>query len=240
MAADSSHITAMIPARLGSERLARKNLVLLAGEPLIAHAIKASKESGVFDRIVVNSESPIFGEIAKQYSVEFYRRPDQLALSETRSDEVVYDFAVKHVTDVIAWVNPIAPLQSGQELRKVVTHFVKAGLDSLITVKEERVHCNFRGQPLNYTMGEKFARTQDLESIQRFVYSVMMWRRNGFMTEYERHGHAILYGRVGFFPVSQLSSLIVKTEEDIKVCEYVLTGVSQGGKPIAYFTGSAR
>ena len=230
----------MIPARLGSERLPRKNLVLIRGEPLIAHVIKAAKESGVFDRIVVNSESPVFGEIARQYGVEFYRRPDQLAQSDTRSDEVVYDFAVKHVTDVIAWVNPIAPLQPGQELRKVATYFVDAGLDSLITVREERVHCNFQGRPINYTMGEKFARTQDLEPVQRFVYSVMMWRRNGFMTEYERQGHAILYGHVGFFPVSQLSSLIVKTEEDIKICEYILAGIFQGGKPLAYFTDSPR
>lgn len=237
---DSNHITAMIPARLGSERLTRKNLVLLAGEPLIAHVIKTAKGSRVFDRIVVNSEGPVFGKIARRYGVEFYKRPDQLAQSDTRSDEVVYDFALKHVTDVIAWVNPIAPLQPEQELRKVVTHFVEAGLDSLITVREERVHCNFQGQPINYTMGEKFARTQDLEPVQRFVYSVMMWRRNGFVTEYERHGHAVLFGHIGFFPVSQLSSLIVKTEDDIKVCEHILTGIAQGGKPLAYFTNSAR
>lgn len=85
-------------------------------------------------------------------------------------------------------------------------------------------------------MGGKFARTQDLEPIQRFVYSVMMWRRNGFMTEYERHGHAILFGRMGFAPVSQLSSLIVKTEEDIRLCEHVLTGMAQGKNALSYFS----
>ena len=237
MAIDSTHITAMIPARLGSERLARKNLVLLAGEPLIAHSIKVAKASGVFDRIVVNSESPIFGRIAQQHDVDFYRRPEHLATSDTKSDEVVYDFAIQHATDVIVWVNPTSPLQPDHEVREVVSHFVGAGLDSLITVREEQVHCNFRGEPLNYKPGERFAKTQELESVQRFVYSLMMWRRGSFVAEYERQGNAILFGRSGFYPVSQLSSLIVKTEEDIKLCEYILTGLTQRrGEPLVYFS----
>jgi len=237
MTIDSIHITAMIPARLGSERLAKKNLVLLAGEPLIAHAIKAAKASGVFDRIVVNSESPVFERIAHQYDVEFYRRPAHLATSATKSDELVYDFAIHYLTDVIVWVNPTSPLQSGHEVREVVRHFVGAGLDSLITVKEEQVHCNFQGEALNYKQGENFAKTQDLEPVQRFVYSLMMWRRESFVAEYERQGNAILFGHIGFYPVSHLSSLIVKTEEDAKLCEYVLLGLAQKrGEPLTYFS----
>src|SRR3990172_5603854 len=219
MAIDSRHITAMIPARLGSERLAKKNLVLLAGEPLIVHAIKVAQTSGVFDRIVVNSESGIFGRIARQYDVEFYKRAEHLATADTQSDDVVYDFAIHHATDVI------------------VSYFVRAGLDSLVTVKEERVHCNFGGEALNYKLGEKFAKTQDLEAVQRFVYSLMMWRRDPFMAEYERQGHAMLFGRSGFYPVSQLSSLIVKTEEDIRICEHILSGLAQKrGEPLTYFS----
>lgn len=226
----------MVPARLGSERLARKNLALLAEEPLIAYAIKAAKESRAFNRIVVNSEASVFGRIAQQYGVEFYRRPEHLATSATKSDEVVYDFAMHHATDVVVWVNPIAPLQPSQEVREVVSHFVRSGLDSLITVREEQVHCNFRSEPLNYALGEKFAKTQDLEPVQRFVYSLMMWQRNTFLAEYERRGHAILFGRMGFYPVSQLSSLIIKTEEDIRLCEYILIGLAQKrGESLAYF-----
>jgi len=237
MTIDSRHITAMIPARLGSERLAKKNLVLLAGEPLIVHAIKVAQTSGVFDRIVVNSESGIFGRIARQYDVEFYKRAEHLATADTQSDDVVYDFAIHHATDVIVWVNPTSPLQPHHEVREVVSYFVRAGLDSLVTVKEERVHCNFGGEALNYKLGEKFAKTQDLEAVQRFVYSLMMWRRDPFMAEYERQGHAMLFGRSGFYPVSQLSSLIVKTEEDIRICEYILSGLAQKrGEPLSYFS----
>jgi len=234
---DSKHITGMIPARLGSERLARKNLALLAGEPLIVHAIKLAKTSGVFDRIVVNSESSVFARIAEKHGVEFYRRPEHLATAQAKSDEVVYDFAIRYATDVIVWVNPISPLQPDHEVREVVRYFVSAELDSLITVREEQVHCNFRGEALNYKPGGKFAKTQDLEPVQRFVYSLMMWRRDAFVAEYERQRNAILFGRSGFYPVSQMSSLIIKTEEDIKLCEYILTGLAQKrGEPLAYFS----
>jgi CMP-N-acetylneuraminic acid synthetase len=236
MALASNHITAMIPARLGSERLAKKNLALLAGEPLIGHSIRLARASGVFDRIVVNSESSIFEGIAHQYNAEFYKRPERLATSNTKSDDVVYDFATHHATDVIVWVNPIAPLQPCDEVRDVVTHFVNGGLDSLITVREERAHCNFRGAPLNYNPSEEFAKTHELDPVERFVYSLMMWRRDRFIAEYTAQGHALLFGRMGFYPVSHLSSLVVKKEEDLWLCEYILAGLAvKHERALTYF-----
>jgi len=232
----STHITAMIPARMGSQRLPRKNLALLGGEPLIAHAIKAAKNSGVFDRIVVNSEHDAFGHIAALYGVEFYKRPASLATSASKSDDVVYDFMLKHPTDVVAWVNPISPLQPADEVAAVVRRFIAENLDSLITVREEQVHCNFRDEPLNYSTQGKFAKTQDLNPVQHFVYSLMIWRRRTFIETYEQQGYALLFGKIGFFPVSRLSSIIVKREEDIRLCEYILTGMRAiGDQGLQYF-----
>ena len=56
-------IYAMIPARIGSTRLKMKNLALINGKPLIYYAIKAAKDSGVFERIIVNSDSECFSKI---------------------------------------------------------------------------------------------------------------------------------------------------------------------------------
>ena len=50
----------MLPARRGSIRLKQKNLALLNGKPLISYVIEAAKQSGVFERIVLNSEDKIF------------------------------------------------------------------------------------------------------------------------------------------------------------------------------------
>lgn len=228
-------IIAMIPARMGSTRLKKKNLALIAGEPMISYAIQAAKDSGVFSRIVVNSEDQAFGPIAKRYGVEFYLRPPELGSSEARSDEVVLDFMEKIPGDITVWVNSTSPLQTGEEVRAAVEHFQTDKLDSLITVCEEQVHCLYDGRPLNFCEKESFAKTQELRPVQRFVYSIMMWRNQVFKETYQKQGHAIFCGTTGYFPVSKETALIVKTEDDLRLVDYILTGKkSRQGYKVEY------
>ena len=221
---EGQSIIAMIPVRMGSTRLPRKNLALLKSKPLIYYAIEAAKRSGVFDRVMVNSEHPAFAEVARRNKAEFYQRPEELGGSSIKSDDIVYDFMQHNAGDITAWVNPTSPLQTAEEVKNVISYFCKENLDSLVTVCNEQVHCVYDGQPLNFMKEEVFAQTQDLEPVQRFVYSIMMWRNSTFMEHYEKHGCAMLCGSTGYFPVSKMSSLIVKTEEDLRLIEYILTG----------------
>jgi len=224
------NIVAMIPARAGSERLQSKNLRLLDGKPVISYVIEAAKRSGVFWRIVINSDTPVFEEIAARYGVEFYARPPALGSSETKSDDVVADFMDKHPCDIAVWVNPIAPLQPAEEIKAVIEHFAAEKLDSLITVKNEQLHCVFDGRPINFREDELFAKTQDLKPVQSFVYSIMMWRTENFMAHYRRDGFALLSGKVGYFPVCKESTIILKYEEDLQMMEAVLRA-RRGGAP---------
>jgi CMP-N-acetylneuraminic acid synthetase len=218
-------IIAMIPARRGSTRLKAKNLALLNGRPLVSYAIEAAKASGVFDRVILNSEDDIFSGIAKEYGVAFYKRPADFASSTAKSDVVVNDFILSNPCDIVAWVNSTSPLQTGEEIRSVAEYFLKEDLDSLITVRHEQVHALLDGKPLNYQEQEIFAQTQDLKPVGLCVYSVMMWRSKAFCEHYKNNGHAMLCGKVGYFPVSKLSSIIIKREEDLKIAEYIMAGM---------------
>lgn len=222
MSAKKEAIVAMVPAKLGSTRLSMKNLALIKGKPLIYYAIEAARNAGIFDRVVVNAEDAVFGKIAKRYGVEFYLRPRAIVGPTTKTDTVVYDFLQKNPCDIVAWVSPIAPLQPAMEVRQMVEYFVKEKLDSLMTVKDEQVHCVHNDVPVNYRMGEIFARTQDLAPVRAFVYSVMMWRSSTFMKSFREKGHAILCGKVGYFTVSKPSSIIVKKQEDLMLADYML------------------
>lgn len=215
-------ITAMIPAKLGSTRLAMKNLALLGGKPLIYYAIKASKDAGVFSDIVINAEDAVFSKIADRYAVRFYKRPDALVSPTTKTDTVVYDFLKNNRCDIVAWVSPIAPFQPAAEVKGAVEFFIKEKLDSLMTVKNEQVHCVYKGSPVNYRKDAIFAQTQDLMPVQAFVYSVMMWRSETFLRIFEEKGFAILGGRCGFYPVGKLSSIIIKRQEDLILAECAL------------------
>lgn len=219
------NVVAMIPARRGSMRLKAKNLALLNGRPLVSYAIEAAKKSGSFDRIVLNSEDDIFYDIAKEYGVDFYKRSADFASSTAKSDTVVQDFILHNPCDIVVWVNPTSPLQTGEEIKAIIEYFIKEGLDTLITVRNEQVHALLDGNPLNFRQKEVFAQTQDLKPVGLFVYSIMMWKSKTFSAHFKKNGHAVLCGKVGYYPVSKLSAMIIKREEDFKIAEYLLAGM---------------
>ncbi len=226
---------AMIPGRIGSTRLKMKNLALLGGRPLMSYAIEAAKASGVFDRIIVNADHEAFESLAAQYGVDYYLRPTALGSSETRSDEVVYDFMKRYPADAVAWVNPTSPLQTGEEIRVVVQHFHTQQLDSLITVEERFVHGLVNDRPVNFAQDAPFARTQDLAPVQLFVYSVMMWRTATFCRAFQDNGYALLSGRFGVYPVSKATTVLIKTPEDLQMAEALLQAkCGQGPATVRY------
>ena len=142
--------------------------------------------------------------------------------SDAKSDAVVYDFLKKHSCDILAWVNPTSPLQSPEEIRRIIMHFKQCNLDTLITVENKQVHCVFNGKPVNFSLKGQFERTQDLKPIQSFVYSMMMWKKAIFVKHYEKYGFALLCGKIGYFPVCKESSIIIKTKEDLQMAEAYL------------------
>ena len=66
---------AVIPARSGSKGLIDKNIRPLRGLPLMAYSIQAAQESGIFEEIMVSTDSEKYAEVAMAYgaSVPFLR-----------------------------------------------------------------------------------------------------------------------------------------------------------------------
>lgn len=71
---------AVIPARGGSKRIARKNIRPFAGKPMIAHAIEAALACKAIDRVIVSTEDDEIAAIASALGAEVpFRRPADLA-----------------------------------------------------------------------------------------------------------------------------------------------------------------
>ena len=209
-------IIAMVPARIGSQRLKKKNLALINNKPLVYYAINAAKKSKIFDKIFINSDDKIFSKVAKKFNVEFYLRPKHLGSSNTKSDDIVFDFLNNFDCDIL--VNSIAPLQTASEIKKVVNFFKKGKYNSLITANEFKYHGIINNRPINFKRGDKFSKTQDLTPIDLMVYSLMMWKSKSFKKAYKEKKGTILHGKVGFYNVSRLSGLIVKNKlEDTSI-----------------------
>ena len=227
-------ILAMIPARIGSQRLKKKNLALINKKPLIEYVIQSAKKTNIFDKIYINSDDKIFKKIALKNNINFYLRNKKFGSSNTKSDDVVYDFLINNKCDIIAWVNPIAPLQEPKEIKKVINFFIKKKLNSLITTNKFKNHAIYKSKPLNYKTKERFAKTQDLKPIEIMVYSIMMWKADTFIKAYKKNKKAILHGKVGYYPVSKFSGIIVKDKTDLEIVSTILK-ISKKNNLIKYF-----
>lgn len=83
-------IIALIPARSGSVRVPDKNIRILGGHPLIAYTISAAIQSGVFDTVLVSTDSKEYAEIARHYGAEVpFLRPGDIAGSKSPDIEWV-------------------------------------------------------------------------------------------------------------------------------------------------------
>ena len=75
---------AIIPARIGSKSIPRKNLVMLAGKPLIAHSIEFAKKCPSISRVIVSTDSPEIASVSREFGAEVpFLRPQFLAQDST-------------------------------------------------------------------------------------------------------------------------------------------------------------
>lgn len=124
-------IIAVIPARSGSKGVPDKNILPLAGKPLIAYSIAAAKESRLINRIIVSTDSEKYANIAKKYGAEVpFLRPVELA-GDLSTD---YDF-VKHLLDwldehegrtpdYLIHLRPTTPLRNPKIIDKAIEKLI--------------------------------------------------------------------------------------------------------------------
>lgn len=217
---------AMIPARMGSQRMPKKNLALLDGVPLIAHAIRKCHASGLFDEIWVNSEHPDFGPIAAAEGARFHQRPEALGDNAATSEQFVREFLQNHDCDFVVQVHSIAPLLTVADVKSFVAKLQTGEYDALMSVVEENLECMYKGAPVNFTFAEK-TNSQDLTPVERIVWAITAWRRASFLAAAEAGQCATYAGRVGYSPVSRMAGHVIKTQDDFDIA-VALNGILNG------------
>ena len=212
---------AMIPARMGSQRLAKKNLREVGGVPLIVRAIRKCQQAGCFDEIWVNSEHPDFGSIAEAEGAQFHQRPEALGNNVATSEQYIAEFLEKHPCDRLFQVHSIAPLLTVEDVKTFVAEMEARPVDCLLSTEEIQIECAYQGKPVNFTFDEK-TNSQDLEPVQRVSWSITGWRREAYLATNSAGKCATYSGDVGFFPISRLAAHVIKTESDLEFAEALL------------------
>lgn len=135
-------VVAFIPARSGSERIRDKNIKLLGGHPALAYSIAAARDSGVFDAVIVSTDSEHYADISRHYGAEVpFLRPHAIAGSKSPDIEwVVYTLETlansgRHF-DCFSILRPTSPLRKADTIRRAWSAFsAEAGVDSLRAVE---------------------------------------------------------------------------------------------------------
>jgi pseudaminic acid cytidylyltransferase len=166
---------AVIPARGGSKRIPRKNIRRFAGVPMIAHAIAAARDSGLFARIVVSTDDDEIAEVAREYGAEVpFRRPAELAGDHAATAPVVAHAiqacgAPGESADPVCCLYPCVPLLRPEDLTQALALLEGSGADFCFPVvafaspvqRALRRAPDGRMSPIDAT--HEFSRTQDLE-----------------------------------------------------------------------------
>lgn len=228
---------AMIPARLGSQRVKKKNLRLLGDEPLIAHVVETAVASKAFDAIYINSEADIFGQVAKEYNVQFYKRPALLSTSSATNDQFALDF-MNHVScDILVQLNPTSPFLSVEDIQRAKAMFEEEDYDTVLSVKEARIEGLHLGKAINYNPCEPMPPSQDLDPIYLFCNGILAWKTDVFRKNIETLGCAVYggKGKTGFLVLEGYSTVDIDNDEDFRFAELILEHRSQSRRQQAVY-----
>lgn len=139
-------VLAVIPARGGSKGLLRKNILPLAGHPLIAYSIKAAHESKLITRTIVNTDADYIREVALRYKAELpFERPMHLA-GDLTTDLEVFKHLLSwlkqnegYAPDLVVQLRPTSPVRPTGLIDTCITKLVQSNADSLRVVTKSPI-----------------------------------------------------------------------------------------------------
>lgn len=120
---------AVIPARGGSKRIPRKNIVDFCGKPMIAWTIEAAFSAGVFDRVLVSTDDPEIADIARSYGVEVpflrHQAADDAAHASAATLAALVQVReyLREDYSIVAQLMPNCPLRGSAEIISALQRF---------------------------------------------------------------------------------------------------------------------
>lgn len=140
-------VLALIPARGGSKSIPHKNLILLAGKPLIAWSIDPALKSAGVDRVIVSTEDAEIAEIAARFGAEIpFMRPASLARDDTPGIDPVLH-AVNWLSenenykpDYILLLQPTSPLRVVEDIDSALQLAQNSRADAVVSVCKVSQH----------------------------------------------------------------------------------------------------
>lgn len=134
-------VLGVIPARGGSKGLPRKNVLPLAGVPLIAWTIAAAKASGVLTDVIVSTDDDEIAEVARAHGGDVpFMRPAGLATDTATSMEVLRhalacaEGETGETYDAVCLLQPTSPFRHPRDILGAIRLFESSRAPSVVSV----------------------------------------------------------------------------------------------------------
>lgn len=217
---------AVIPARGGSKRLPGKNIRDFAGKPMLAWSVEAALESGLFDTVMVSTDSEEIADVARACgaSVPFLRS------ARTADDHaIILDVMVEVVEryeaggqrfDRLCCILATAPLLRASTLKRAAELMDAEGFDTVFPVvafdypiqralRRDAMGRTEMRQPEHYA-----SRSQDLEPAFHDAAQFYWMTREVCVTR-----QSIFAGRAGSFVIDAMEAQDIDTPTDWRLAE---------------------
>lgn len=185
----------VIPARGGSQRIPRKNIRLFAGRPIMAWPIRAARDCGLFDRVLVSTDDEEIAETARAHGAEVpFLRPGDLADAHTGTNAVVKHAIQWHrdqgqPVELACCLYATAPFVQPTFLRQGYEKLLGSGKSFVFSVTtfefpiQRAIRLNARGEVEALYPEYSSARSQDLEPVYHDAGQFYWGRADAFMND---------------------------------------------------------
>jgi len=210
---DTTSFSILIPARAGSKRIPNKNIVTLAGKPLIEYTIETSLEAT--KSVYVSTDCPDIKRICSRYKdVVVVDRPSQLAEDDSTTNSVIEHFLENYEVETFALVQATSPLLKAAHIRNALIKLEDESYDTVLSgYKTVQFYWSLAGTPLNFDPLSK-KRTQDIDDWLVENGALYATNRRSF---YKNNN--LIGDKVGIIAMSKIDSVDIDDYEDLEMAE---------------------
>ena len=225
-------ILCTICARSGSKGVPNKNIKILSGKPLLAYTINYAKDSGLFDFIVVSTDSKGIRDLSCKLGVEsWFLRPKNLSLDSSPKIPVIRhalkesESKFKREFKTIVDLDVTSPLRNKEDLTKCLESFNRGNFDNMITGSASRRNPYFNmieigdsGIPVLSKRLENVPKSrQKAPKVFDLNASIYIWKREVLIRE-----DNLITPNTGFYEMPEERSFDIDSSLDWMIVEMIM------------------
>jgi CMP-N-acetylneuraminic acid synthetase len=217
----------IIPARGGSKRIPKKNIMDFCGKAMIGWTIEAALKSDLFDRVIVSTDAQDIADISKAYGadVPFLREDKQDDISPVSEatvsalKQLKSQLGLEYETVVQLMAN--CPLRDEKDIRTAMDNFAKRDLDFQLSSFKFgwmnpwwSVKISDTGKPISLFPEAKLTRSQDLPKLYCPTGAIWIAKVNKLLASNSFYGEGY-----EFFEMDWISALDIDDYDDVQMAE---------------------